>query len=560
MKLCEALSTAFESKENQAGESPYPTLLRQIRRQEYPDLQQTTYLDHAGTTPPPKSAINAFAKDLTSNLFGNPHSASPASKLTTEKVEKVRLQVLAFVKADPKDFDLIFVANATAAVKLLVECVIDYSLEQRKRQVDRGFWYGYHKDCHTSLVGPREVADSSQYFDGDDEVERWLSLPDIGNDASVGIFAYPAQSNMNGRRLPLDWPGRLRRAQSSQNLNIFSLLDAAAYVATAQLDLSNEEMAPDFTAFSFYKIFGFPDLGALIVRKKASNVLSKRRYLGGGTVEMVINSSGPALAWHARKQSSLHAMLEDGTPPFHTIIALESAMETHRSLFGSMTKVSQHTSRLVKILHGEMAALYYLNGQSVCSIYKDKSSTHGDSKTQGPTVAFNIKDRRGHWIGKTQFEHAAIKANIQLRTGGVCNPGGIASALGLSPVEMRANFAEGVRCGNEVDEMQGKPTGIVRVSLGAMSNLGDIRRFLEFLKWFAETQGGPTLSLHSAGQGALIWKGESLPSRTSSNMSSIITDKSSAFPTVGPMAEYSTPPKWRANSEASLTWKRLCLG
>ena len=272
-----ALTASPASKRlDNTGESPYPTPLAHIRKKEYPTLQATTYLDHAGTTPPPQSAINAFAKDLNSNLLGNPHSASPASKLSTERVEHVRRQLLAFFRADPDYFDVVFVANATAAIKLVIECVADYSLELKKSRTSRGFWYGYHRDCHTSLVGPREVADISRYFGEDVEVEQWLSARDIGDGASVGVFAYPAQSNMNGRRLPLDWPGRLRRLRHSCHQHVYSLLDAAAYVATAQLDLSDVEKAPDFTTLSFYKIFGFPDLGALIVRKGAGQILSRR--------------------------------------------------------------------------------------------------------------------------------------------------------------------------------------------------------------------------------------------------------------------------------------------
>ena len=330
------------------GVSPYPTSLAHTRKKEYPALQATTYLDHAGTTPPPQSSINAFAKDLNSNLFGNPHSASPASKLSTERVERVRRQMLAFFKADPEHFDLVFVANATAAVKLVIECVADYSLEQKQGRNGGRFWYGYHRDRHTSLVGPRDVADISRYFGEDVEVEAWLLPPNVGDETGVGVFAYPAQSNMNGRRLSLDWPGQLRRSAHLGHRNLYSLLDAAAYVATAQLDLSEVETAPDFTTLSFYKIFGFPDLGALIVRRAAGHVLSRRRYLGGGTVDMVVNSNDPKLTWHARKQTSLHEMLEDGSLPFDTIVALDSALRIHRSLYGSMTRVSQHTIYLIQ--------------------------------------------------------------------------------------------------------------------------------------------------------------------------------------------------------------------
>ena len=260
-------------------------------------------------------------------------------------------------------------------------------------------------------------------------------------------------------------------------------MDAAAFVSTAQLDLGHAENAPDFTALSFYKIFGFPILGALIVRNGAGHVLRRRRYLGGGTVDMVVNDLEITSAWHAKKQSSLHEMLEDGTPAFASIIALGSALEIHGKLYGSMKNISEHTSGLVKLLYKEMAALTYNNGEAECKIDKDPPSTcHGDSKSQGPTIAFNIKASNGHWIGKTQFEQAAITANIQLRTGGV------ASALDLGSVEMKENFAEGARCGNDVDEMHGKPTGIIRLSLGAMSSLEDINKFLKFLRMLAKTE------------------------------------------------------------------------
>jgi molybdenum cofactor sulfurtransferase len=83
--------------------------------------------------------------------------------------------------------------------------------------------------------------------------------------------------------------------------------------------LSNPTTAPDFVALSFYKIFGFPNLGALLVRKESANVLQSRRYFGGGTVDMVIAIND---TWHAKKDLSTHDRLEDGTLPFHSILAL----------------------------------------------------------------------------------------------------------------------------------------------------------------------------------------------------------------------------------------------
>ena len=73
------------------------------------------------------------------------------------------------------------------------------------REHEHGFWYGYHKDAHTSLVGVREATKGRhRCFGSDNEVEEWL---DEGINASPGdnslyLFAYPGQSNMNGRRVP----------------------------------------------------------------------------------------------------------------------------------------------------------------------------------------------------------------------------------------------------------------------------------------------------------------------------------------------------------------------
>ncbi|KAL8730227.1 MAG: hypothetical protein Q9166_004204 [cf. Caloplaca sp. 2 TL-2023] len=486
-----------------------------IRKKEYPMLNGkcfkvvgglmlichagTTYLDHAGSTPYPRSLMKEYQELMNSHLFGNPHSQSPSSLLSTEHVESARLRMLRFFHADPEHFDLVFVANATAAMKLVVDGICGHVRPS-------GLWYGYHADSHTSLVGLRELASAgSTCFFHDAEVEEWLSHGiDITNEQSgddraqaVKLFAYPAQSNMNGRRLPLGWPGRLRRSALAAKREVYSLLDAAAFVSTAQLDLSDHTNAPDFTALSFHKIFGFPDLGALIVRNDVGHVLLKRRYFGGGTVDMVVN--GADEAWHATKQDALHEALEDGTPAFHSIAALHCALDVHTRLYGCMSNISQHAGHLAADLYRRLASLVHGDGTPVCTIYKARTSDYQDSRTQGPTIAFNLRTSTGNWIAKSDFERLANLNGIQLRTGGVCNPGGIASYLELTPREMRENYAEGLRCGNGIDEMNGKPTGIIRVSLGAMSNMRDVDAFMAFVAKSVDKESSKDVNLkHSS--------------------------------------------------------------
>ncbi|RDK47136.1 molybdenum cofactor sulfurase [Aspergillus phoenicis ATCC 13157] len=452
------------------GKCQYPDDVDVIREREYPLLKDTTYLDHAGTTLYATSLIESFSRDLTSNLYGNPHSMSAPSQLSTQRVDDIRLRALRFFSADPEEFDLVFVANATAAIKLVADSF--------RESTPQGFWYGYHVDSHTSLVGARELAGiGSRCFVTDAEVESWISQLDTEPVQGPRLFAYPAQSNMNGRRFPRGWCGRIRESA----MDTYTLLDVASLVSTSPFDLSDASAAPDFAVLSFYKIFGFPDLGALIVRKSAGHIFDKRKFFGGGTVDMVLTQG---TQWHAKKQSSIHERLEDGTLPFHNIIALGSAFDTHERLFGSMDNISSHTRFLAKRLYDRMTTLRHYNGESVCHVYGPSHSDYTNPSTQGPILAFNLRSSQGAWIGKSEVEKMASVRNIQIRSGTLCNPGGTAASLNWSGADMLWHFGAGMRCGDDHDIMDGRPTGILRASLGAMSNLTDIDTFMGFIEEF----------------------------------------------------------------------------
>ncbi|KAM3414463.1 Molybdenum cofactor sulfurase [Cercospora zeina] len=454
----------------------YDAYIEDMRKTEYPMLEDgALYLDHAGTTLYSKTHLDRFRADMLAHLYGNPHSASPSSQRSTLEIETVRHEVLTLFDADPDVFDLVLTANATAAIKLVVEAL---------REQQGGFWFGYHAESHTSLVGVRELAKEHCCFESDEAVESWLR----GDATHHGtrLFAYPAQSNMNGRKVSRNWVGECR-TQST-----YSLLDAAACAATSPLRLSDANCAPDFTVLSFTKMFGFPDLGALIVKKDCSHLFQHRKYFGGGTVDMVVCLKEQ---WHASKTDSLHEQLEDGTLPVHSILALKSAMQTHRQLYRSLDRTVEHTTALSKQLYDGLVAFRHANGRTVCRVYKHSKSSYGDANTQGPTIAFNLQDGNGRWVSNTEVEKLAAIKNIHLRTGGLCNPGGVATGLDLAPWEMHESFSAGFRCGSDNDVMNGKPTGMLRVSLGAMSTRSDVTRFLDFVGEFFVDPTPATASL-----------------------------------------------------------------
>lgn len=375
-----------------------------------------------------------------------------------------------------------FVANATAGIKLVAEAL---------RASPGGFNYVYHQASHTSLVGVREEAQNSLCID-DAQVEHWLgkivSSEDEDRHPSTLLFAYPGQSNMDGRRYPLEWSQRFRIDQHLSAGSVYTLLDAAALASTSPLDLSNSETAPDFTVVSFSKIFGFPDLGCLIVRRQAESAFDHRKYFGGGTVETVVCHKEQ---WHAPKTHRLHERLEDGTLPIHSILALDVAIRTHQELFKSMSNISSHVTYLTRRLYKGLRDLRHGNGASVCKIYSPAPGEVGEVGL-GPIVAFNLRNQAGEWVSLTEVDKLAGLKGFHIRTGGVCNPGGVASALDLKPWELMRNFSNGFRCGSENDIIAGKPTGVLRASLGAISSISDVDALIAFISEFYCEEYVPT--------------------------------------------------------------------
>jgi molybdenum cofactor sulfurtransferase len=169
-------------------------------------------------------------------------------------------------------------------------------------------------------------------------------------------------------------------------------------------------------------------------------------------------------------------------------------MNVHRELYKSLEHISTHTTFLAKKLYEGLSSLQHGNGTEVCHLYKNPTSTYGDPLTQGPIVAFNLRSECGGWVSNAEVEKLTTVRNLQLRTGGLCNPGGVASSLGLAPWEMRENFSAGQRCGNDNDILRAKPTGMIRVSLGAMSTLKDVQLFVAFIHEFFVQDSRPSIT------------------------------------------------------------------
>ncbi|GLD56072.1 molybdenum cofactor sulfurase isoform X1 [Lates japonicus] len=466
-KLC-----TFETFQRLWSEYGYGGKLEDVIEQEFRRIKGITYLDHAGTTLHPESLVRDYCLDISRNVYGNPHSHSPSSRLTHDTIERVRYRVLQHFNATPEEYSVIFTSGCTAALKLVAE-----SFPWRLQSL-----FSYLTDCHTSVVGIRGVTSVRGVVAlpvAPQEVENRAKEEAQGEDVicqTPHLFCYPAQSNFSGRKYPLSHARGIQARRlypaCDHRGRWFVLLDAASHVSCSPLNL--QHCPADFIPISFYKMFGFPTgLGALLVRNDAAGILTKT-YFGGGTAAAYL--SGEDYYVHS---ANISDRFEDGTVPFLDIIALNHSFEALHKITGGMHNIQQHTFGLARYTYMLLSSLCHGNGRPVAQIYTE--GQFESPSTQGAILNFNLIDSHGQIIGYSQVDRMASLYNIHLRTGCFCNTGACQSFLGITNQQMKRNLQSGHVCGDSIDLVDGQPTGSVRVSFGYMSTFEDCQKFLNFV-------------------------------------------------------------------------------
>ena len=131
-----------------------------------------------------------------------------------------------------------------------------------------------------------------------------------------------------------------------------------------------------------------------------------------------------------------------------------------------------------------LSALTHAGGAPLARIYGPRSDVR-----RGGTITFNFYDRDGRAIDHRDVEERANAADISLRTGCFCNPGGGEIALGITGTELSSCFHQPEHETHlTIDDFRlcidGKSTGAVRVSLGLVSNVADVDAFITFAESF----------------------------------------------------------------------------
>ncbi|CAL9145333.1 unnamed protein product [Musa hybrid cultivar] len=473
-----------------------PKDIDEIRASEFKRLQGLVYLDHAGATLYSEAQIEAVAKDLTSSVYGNPHSQSDSSLATCDIISAARQQVLDYLNASPKNYRCMFTSGATAALKLIGEC-FPWSSES---------CYMYTMENHNSVLGIREYAFDRGAAAVAVDVKEGTCLQNISHESSFeflehtvqrrahlfqqnapngktsgntyNLFAFPSECNFSGQKFSLDLVNYVKEGGGKPLTGSprgrgcwMVLIDGAKGCATEPPDLTR--YPADFIVFSFYKIFGYPTgLGALVIRSEAAKILTKT-YFSGGTV-----SASIADVDFIKRRDNIEQVLEDGTISFLAIASIRHGFKIINTLTHSA--ISRHTASLATYTRTKMMDLKHENGAEVCKIY-GRNTSQAPYQDMGPTIAFNLKRADGSWVGYREVEKLASLSGIQLRTGCFCNPGACAKYLYLSHSDLIANFEFGHVCWDDNDILHGKPTGAVRISFGYTSAFEDAEKFLGFL-------------------------------------------------------------------------------
>ena len=471
--------------EEKAFRDAYPdfnntSILDKLRATEYArlDEQKHVYLDYTGGGLYADCQIRDHMELLRHNVFGNPHSLNPTSRLMTELCDQARTFVLKFFNASPDEYTVIFTSNASNALKLVGE---SYPFKPEGQ-------FLLIFDNHNSVNGIREFARAKgatitylPVIPPELRVEdsHLLSFIESRSDTKHNLFAYPAQSNFTGVQHPLEW------IEEAHTRGWDVLVDCAAFVPTNRLDLHRWQ--PDFVPISFYKMFGYPTgAGCLIARKTALAKL-QRPWFAGGTI------------WGISVQGDGHVMLEDGeafedgTINYLNLPAIEIGLNYLDRI--GIDIIHKHVMCLTGWLLDKLLALYHSNGTPLVQVY----GPH-DCQMRGGTLALNFLNPDGSIVDKRIVEQRASKELLSLRTGCFCNPGAGEVAFHLSKEKLQGIFKdegkdilpnlykgqEGITWDQFLANLGMQSGGAVRVSLGLATNFADVYLFMKFAETFLD--------------------------------------------------------------------------
>jgi cysteine desulfurase len=254
-----------------------------------------------------REALFAFL-DHDHTRLGNPSSLHTFGRAAHDALESAKAAVLSTLKADAKEWDLVFTSGGTESNQWAVRGVLDSALSRfqaGERQTPPVWWVSpLEHACVLELIPEMEVRgvkirtleltrDGEILFPEATPSEKADLISMIGVNNETGLFQSFLRPNLTSHILSAE-------ITSSQRTLFHT--DYVAGWGKGDLDLSLPHGTPDLVAITAHKLGGLPGIGALIYRKslRLSALIPGTQQGGhrGGTENLLGILSMRALAEH----------------------------------------------------------------------------------------------------------------------------------------------------------------------------------------------------------------------------------------------------------------------
>ena len=327
------------------------------------------YLDSGATSQRPLQVLDAERDFLTTSNGGVHRGAHQLMEESTDAYERGRVEVAAFIGADPDE--LVFTKNATESLNLVSYVLGD---DRFDRAVGPGdVIVTTELEHHANLIPWQELARRTG------ATLRWYGVTDDGRidldslqlDERVKVVAFSHHSNVTGAIAPV--AELVARAGA---VGALTVLDACQSVPHQPVDL--HALGVDYAAFSGHKMLGPNGIGVLYGRRELLNAMPP--FITGGsmieTVTMAATTYAPA-----------PQRFEAGTPMTSQVVGLAAAARYLGAI--GMQAVEAHESELVA------ATLDGLSGIDGVRIIGPASLAD-----RGSPVAFVVDGIHAHDVGQ----------------------------------------------------------------------------------------------------------------------------------------------------------------
>jgi len=396
-----------------------------IRKQCMKRLENTVYMDYATESLFSENQISEFADDLQKNLYGNTHSESPSSELSSEVVESLRKHILEFFGTTISDYSVVFTYSHAQALKVVAEA---FPFDQKS-------CFYMAESSSNNILGLRGFAKEKMANVDNFLIENTDSLSFQEN--STNLISLPLMNEFDGSVLSDVEISKIIGAQSE---NVFTLVDASLYTTVRKLNLKNTPFSA--VAISFDRLFGYPNIGAALIHNSFIKRL-QRPYFGGGTLVYALTKSN-----YEKLRIKPSEKFEDGSLPFLSICSLKYGFSQFEHL--GWEDIHAHIEKMGSILRTKIGNIRYLNGSPATKVYGKESVS---------IITFSIIDKNGKLLDLDQLIKSAKSKGIIFSSGCMSTP---------------------VSCIKQIGDENTK--GAIRLSIGWVTTNDDIDYVVSFIQ------------------------------------------------------------------------------